>query len=135
MKLADRIKKHEGLRLSPYMDTKGHLTIGYGHCIKGTHIIDKDVAEALFEKDLAEATAAARSLEEGVNLNSAREGVIIEMCYQLGRHGVWAFQKMWSCLKKQDYLGASMEMLNSAWGRECPARVKELALIMETGNV
>ena len=56
------VKEHEGLRLDAYKDSKGFLTVGYGHLIdKGSpkdiqklqegQSITKERAEALFDQD------------------------------------------------------------------------------------
>ena len=55
--LKSRIKKHEGFLSKVYLDILGKATIGYGHLlteeddfVEGV-IYDKDILEALFEKD------------------------------------------------------------------------------------
>ncbi len=55
--LKARIKKHEGFLAKVYLDSLGKATIGYGHLlteeddfVEGV-IYDKDILEALFEKD------------------------------------------------------------------------------------
>ena len=54
------------------------------------------------------------------------EEVIIEMCFQLG-YRVAKFKKMWEALKKEDYVTASKEMLDSNWHKQTPKRCEELA--------
>ena len=61
----DLVKESEGLRLFPYKDAKGKLTIGYGHLIKpGEHFeeITEEEAEELLKRDLASAETAVKDL-------------------------------------------------------------------------
>ena len=129
--LRDRIKRHEGLRLEPYQDSLGNWTIGYGCRLPLT---DTEI-EAIFELryDAAD-DALDRILNDGVGLlGLARDGVVLEMCYQLGERGVRRFERMMAALCEHNYAKAADEMLDSAWARETPERAQELAAIMRTG--
>lgn len=60
MKIGERglalIKRWEGLRLTPYRDSAGHLTIGFGHMILPGETfvrLEDGEAEALLGRDLA----------------------------------------------------------------------------------
>ena len=55
--LVDTIKRHEGLRLKPYLCTAGKLTIGYGRNLE-TNGISGDEAEYLLKNDIERATWA-----------------------------------------------------------------------------
>lgn len=51
----DHIKSCEGFRSTPYRDTNGALTIGYGHCIKKDEEyvnVNRVIAERLLVEDL-----------------------------------------------------------------------------------
>jgi lysozyme len=57
------IKEFEGLKLKPYADLGGKITIGWGHLIKAGEkftSITTGQAEAIFLKDLAEAEAIVK---------------------------------------------------------------------------
>jgi GH24 family phage-related lysozyme (muramidase) len=62
----DYIKRHEGLRLQPYKDIGGHLTIGIGHKILPGEDFSKGItieqAYSLFKKDLNSKMVTARGL-------------------------------------------------------------------------
>ena len=51
MTVQDLISKHEGLRLFPYADTVGKLTIGFGRNLTDIGI-SRDEADALLTNDL-----------------------------------------------------------------------------------
>jgi GH24 family phage-related lysozyme (muramidase) len=53
--VADNLRQFEGIRLSSYLDTTGHWTVGYGHrCAEGARVTLME-AEALLSSDIAEA--------------------------------------------------------------------------------
>lgn len=136
--LKNRIKRHEGFLDRVYMDILGKATIGYGHLlteeddfVEGV-IYDKDILEALFEKDFNKAVQGAEELLKGYDIALIAKEVIIEMVFQLGKTGVSKFKKMFEALKNNDYSRAAAEMLNSAWYRQTPSRCEELSNIMKS---
>lgn len=141
MTLQERIKEHEGLSLTIYPDVLGFSTIGYGHKCSSGEIaefkdgITQEKADALFDRDFALAQAQAKAIagESWKNLNDARQGVIIEMVFQLGMGGVLKFKRMWAAIDADDYDKAAAEMLNSLWSSQTEGRCRSLAKIMERG--
>ena len=141
--LMTRIKLHEGLRLMPYEDSLGKLTIGYGHRVTKAEEklfadgITQGMADELFERDFAKAAAQALNISGSKTwaaLNNARRGVIIEMCFQLGMGGVLKFKRMWDALDVLDFYKAADEMLDSLWhNKQTPRRALLLANIMSSG--
>ena len=116
--LKNRIKKHEGFLSKVYLDILGKATIGYGHLlteeddfVEGV-IYDKDILEALFEKDFNKAVQGAEELLKGYDIALVAKEVIIEMVFQLGKTGVSKFKKMFEALKEHDYSRGAAEMLN-----------------------
>ena len=55
------LKLHEGLRLHPYADTTGHLTIGWGHDLTDDGI-GTDLAELMLSEDISVAMQSAFQL-------------------------------------------------------------------------
>ena len=136
--LKSRIKKHEGFLSKVYLDILGKATIGYGHLlteeddfVEGV-IYDKDILEALFEKDFNKAVQGAEELLKGYVVAPLAKDVIIEMVFQLGKTGVSKFKNMFAALKEYDYTRAAAEMLNSAWYRQTPSRCEELSELMKS---
>lgn len=129
--LKDRIKKHEGLRLKPYHDTVGVLTIGYGHNLeKG---ISQRVADLLFEDDFHEAAILAEKIPEYNMLCLARQYVLIEMVFNMGYSGVMKFVNTRKAMADGRFSDAAKGMMNSLWARQVGRRAEFLAEIMETG--
>jgi GH24 family phage-related lysozyme (muramidase) len=136
-----RIKKHEGFIAKVYLDSLGKQTIGYGHLltedddfVEGV-IYDKDILEALFDKDFNKAKQGMEELIGTLDIAMAAKGIIIEMIFQLGKTGVSKFKNMFAALNEFDYTRAAEEMLNSAWYRQTPSRCEELSNLMRKCQV
>jgi GH24 family phage-related lysozyme (muramidase) len=132
----NRIKKHEGFVAKVYLDSLGKATIGYGHLlteeddfVEGV-IYDKDILEAMFDKDFDKAKQGMEELVGTLDIAMAAKGIIIEMVFQLGKTGVSKFKNMFAALNEYDYTRAAEEMLNSAWYRQTPSRCEELSNLM-----
>ena len=134
MTTADMLKREEGLRLMPYDDSEGLLTIGYGRCLarKG---ISRAEAEMLFANDVADATALVHaSFPWAASLTEPREAVLIGMVFQMGLTGTRDFAKMLAALQREDYATAADEMLDSKWARQTPERAQRMARQMRSGD-
>jgi lysozyme len=131
--LRDRIIRHEAIRLKPYKDSQGYLTIGVGRCIE-LRGISEDEAFYMLNNDLVNSKHDVNQAMPWVlGLDDARLNVLYEMCFQLGINRLLLFQKMINALRDGDYNRAADEMLNSAWHRQAPNRCEELAKIMRNG--
>ena len=126
-----RIQRHEGCRLTPYRDTRGLLTVGYGHLLERP--ISQVEAEQLFDADFEAAHAASLRIVPAV-VSPARRGVLVEMCFQLGERGVRRFRRMLAAVAAEDWNLAADEMLDSRWARQTPERCRSLAEIMRNGR-
>ncbi|MDP3703688.1 MAG: lysozyme, partial [Candidatus Omnitrophota bacterium] len=83
---------HEGLRLKPYTDTVGKLTIGVGR-----NLTDKGItkAEALYllERDIEECIADLVTFPWFGRLDSVRQRVMIDMRFNLGPSRLRKFRR------------------------------------------
>ena len=64
-------------------------------------------------------------------LDNARQGVIQEMCFNLGLARLKTFKKMLLACKMGNYELAAREMLSSLWARQVGKRAETLADIMK----
>ena len=127
-----RIKKHEGFVNKIYKDSLGKATIGYGHLVlaheqweDGKEYSEEQLSH-VFENDFKNASDLAMKLIGDIVMKQVAKHIIIEMCFQLG-YRVSKFKKMWEALKKEDYVTASKEMLDSNWHKQTPKRCETLA--------
>lgn len=131
----DLIKAEEGLRLEPYKDTKGLLTIGYGRCLdrKG---ISRDEAEFMFNNDYAEALQDVLTrLPWTKDLNEPRLAVLVSMRYQMGMTGLLGFKRALAAIQGEAWMEARRHLLDSKWARDdSPNRAWRHAMQMATGE-
>ncbi len=139
--LKARIRAHEGVRTSMYLDSLGKATIGIGHLIQpherekfseGVEI-SMELVEELFDLDLNRAAAGAEVLIEecvGHDLPEHITEVILEMVFQLGTQGVRNFKKMWKAMRVKDWQKAAAEMKDSRWHSQTTKRCEHLAEIV-----
>ena len=134
--LKGMLRKHEGLRLVPYKDTEGHLTVGYGHKIEGSKIT-QEIAELLLEMDLYRVSLDFLKLPLVIirNLNQPRKRVIMNMLFNLGYPKFMGFKKMLHAIEVKDFNHAANEMLDSKWAGQVGQRAIELAQIMRSGEM
>ena len=131
--LTQRIARHEGLRLHPYKCPANKLTIGYGRNLEDRGIT-KDEAMYLLQNDITDIKLnLVDRLPVFTKLNTIRQEVLIEMCYQIGINGVLKFRNMIKALDHNDFNKASIEMLDSRWAKQTPIRAKELSNLMKGG--
>lgn len=138
MSMLDHLKmqllRDEGLKLHPYQDTEGKLTIGVGRNLNDAGITEQ---EAYFLLDNDMATAYATLIQHFpwvVTLDEARQGVLTNMCFNMGIYRLSEFKNTFSFIHLGDFERASEEMLNSAWAHQVGARAQRLALQMKTGQ-
>jgi lysozyme len=133
-KLREMLIRHEGLRLKPYKDTVGKLTIGVGRNLEDVGI-SKDEALALLDNDIAKIRVQA----EGAflwfrRLEPARQDVILNMIFNIGLKGMLGFTHTLDAIAKGEYDLAAKRMLESKWARQVGNRAVELARLMELGE-
>ncbi len=132
-KLESQLKRHEGLRLKPYHDTVGVLTIGYGRNLEEITITGEQ-AEIWLKEDIE---AATRDLERAfpivLELSEVRQRVLINMTFNMGINRLKGFKKMWRALEQKYYFAAAKEMANSKWHSQVGKRAEELENMMIVG--
>jgi len=129
------IKRHEGCRLKVYKDTEGIATIGYGRNLEAVGISEQE-AELMLSNDLDRAVKAARFVFYNYEkLDEVRQEVLVNMAFNLGKHGLAKFRKMRLALGEDNYELAADEMLDSKWAGQVGSRAEELAHRMRLGTV
>ena len=125
--LIKRLKTNEGYREKVYKCSEGFDTIGYGSAIKDMKM-SEEIATMLLEERVAEIFGELERRADWVQSQPTEvQGVIIEMCYQIGISGFLRFRKTISLFKQRDFVGASVEMLDSLWAKQTPNRARRLS--------
>ena len=131
--LRSELQTDEGLRLRPYLDSLGVITIGYGHKI--TEITPGEAA-VLLQQDMETHIADLYKAYPYVqNLDGVRQIVLGNMAYNLGVPRLSQFVGMWDAIQRGDFQTAAAEMLNSLWAKEVGARATRLAVSMASGEL
>ena len=129
--LREMLIRHEGLRLKPYQDTVGKLTIGVGRNLDDVGITHQE-AMALLDNDIQTARSELLNCYPWVkHLDQTRQDVLVNMVFNLGLPRFSGFRKMLVALQENNYDRAAQEMLESRWARQVHGRAYELANIMQ----
>jgi lysozyme len=134
-RLTEQLVRQEGLRLRPYTDTRGRLTIGVGRNLsdaglteyEATYLLDNDIDRTI-------RGLAVRYPTWFPQLDPVRQAVLVNMAFNLGLAGVAGFMRMIAAVATGQYGQASDEMMDSAWARQVGARAGELSAQMRTGR-
>lgn len=104
----DIITQEEALRLTSYRDSKGVLTIGWGHTKPPIpDKITKEEARELLRQDLSEAEGAVERLVEVV-LSARQFGALVSFVFNVGQ-GNLSRSTLRRLLNGGDYEGAARE--------------------------
>jgi len=137
-KLTEQLRRDEASRATAYRDTMGLLTIGVGRLIdsrKPGAGLRPDEIDYLLKNDIADRVAALqRALPWFAKLDQARQGVLINMAFQMGTDGLLAFRQTLGLVRDGRYAEASEQMLKSKWAEQTPGRAKRLSEQMKTGE-
>ena len=134
----DRLLRHlerdEGLRLKPYTDTVGKLTIGIGRNLTDVGISEGE-ARALLENDIDRAEANLdRALPWWRGLDAVRQEIMVNLTFNLGIGGLLTFKNTLAAIKAGLWANAARGLRASKWARQVGARAERLASAMETGK-
>jgi lysozyme len=127
------LRRDEGLRLKPYVDTTGHISIGYGRNLTDIGITRAE-AEAMLREDTLRHVMELEALLPWVkSLDAVRQRVLGNMAFNLGLPTLLKFTKFLALVKQGDYKTAAVAMLQSRWADQVGARADRLAVMMRDG--
>lgn len=120
----------EGLRLSPYKDSKGLWTIGIGHLIGADFSkfkISERVARTMLWEDVNAALSDAQSifgLEFYAGLEPARQIAILILCFTLGREKLLAFTSTIPAIQAKNWDLVSELLLKTKWAHDVDPQLR-----------
>ena len=136
--LTAQLRRDEGTKATAYQDHLGFLTIGVGRLIdsrKPGAGLRHDEIDYLLRNDISDRVHALKNaLPWFERLDDERQGVLLNMAFQLGTDGLFGFKSTLALVAAGKYSEAAEQMLKSKWATQTPARAKRLAEQMQTGE-
>ena len=138
--IKQRIKEHEGCKLIAYVDTRGYLTIGWGHQIlasdglRENDTISQQHADDLFEHDFAWILTGIKQLVPMFDrLPEPIKIVLCDMAFNNGILGLKKFKRFLHYVNLELWLEAASEIKDSANYRsqDLHSRYAELAMMVQ----
>ena len=127
------IKSHEGVRMTPYIDTVGKCTIGVGRNLTDRGLTVEEV-ELLFETDFRLAKHILDIwLADWQSYPASVQMALLSMAFNLGGPRLSGFVKMRAALIDHDYEEAARQALDSRWAKQVGSRADEIAKLIGEG--
>jgi lysozyme len=133
MTILEQLRRDEDLRLKPYRDPAGKLTIGIGRNLDAVGISTSE-AYAMLDNDVQRVKGWLTRLGWTDGLDPVRYAVLVNMVFNLGPDTFLGFTRMIDALKRREYAWAAQEMLDSQWAAQVGARAVRLAEQMREGK-
>lgn len=134
MSLIDQLIRDEALKLFPYKDTVGKITIGVGRNLTDDGITAQEAIQ-LLQNDIRRATAnLEKEFPWTQALDDARHGALVNMAFNMGVGGLAKFVQFLAAMQSGNWQEARNQMLNSLWAKQVGARAQRLAIQIETGD-
>jgi lysozyme len=138
--LEQELRRDEGVRFSPYKDTKGIMTVGIGHNLQAkplyniTYPLTDYQVSCIFQLDVKEVVDQLNQhLPWWEHLDEVRQRVLCNMCFNLGINTLLTFKNTLTAISLGNYEQATVGMRNSAWFKQVDNRAVRLANAMQTG--
>ncbi len=135
--LEHKLIEHEGMKKSAYEDSLGFLTIGIGRLIDARKGAGLSVDEIfyLMRNDIDRLHRELTNYSWFKCLNDVRQGVIIELAFNVGINGLLSFKRMIAALEPLNPPLAAKEMLDSKWAEQVGAnRANDMASRLREGR-
>ena len=125
---------HEGLRLFPYTDTVGKLTIGVGRNISDIGISRVEALD-LLDHDI---DRSIQDLHQHIpwvhDLDPVRQAVLVDMAFNMGWPRLSEFRNTLAAFKRKDWVSAAEGMRASKWAKQVGQRAVRLRKMVLSGE-
>ncbi len=131
--LKDQLLRDEGLKLKPYHDSVGKLTIGVGRNLDDDGISITE-ATAMLAADIQNTVAEVQqAFPWSAALDPVRLGALQNLAFNLGIAGLKQFVKFLAAMQSGDWAAAGRELVNSTADHQEPLRIQRLVAQIQTG--
>ena len=127
------IRDEGGFQRTPYRDSGGKLTIGYGRNLDDVGI-SRGEADLLLNNDLAPAIEAVAAFSWIGTVDEIRRAALVNLCFNVGAAGLQTFTKMLAACARGDWGTAAAELLDSRYHQQVGARAERLAQQLVIGE-
>jgi lysozyme len=135
-RLVEQLISNEGLRLIPYRDTMGHLTIGVGHLMgryENFIALTRDQALDLLSVDIGIAERRLTNIfPQWRSLDEVRQRAMIDLTFNLG-YKLADFKRFLHAAKSGDWDKAADQLMQSRWYRQVRLRGPRVVQAIRTG--
>lgn len=132
--LRQQLIAHEGLRLKPYVDSVGKITVGVGR-----NLSDKGISEAearlFLDADINNAVLDMTTFPWFPDLDPVRQRAFVDLCFNMGLPRLRGFSYMLAAAARGDWSACAKELLESRYAEQVGKRARTLARMIETGQV
>ena len=140
-KLQKELAEDEGCKYEIYLDHIGYKTFGIGHLCKATDPendmdvgteVSKERVDECFEADIAMTIEDCNILYSNFkDIPEEAQLILANMMFNLGRPRLSRFLNLKAAVDSEDWMEASVQMMDSKWARQVPNRAERLCSRME----
>lgn len=148
-RLKDMLKRHEGVRLKPYLCPAGYRTIGVGWNLDAHKPpediaaylrlhgeITEDMSDRLLHISAVATVSQCHGIYDGYHdFTEARKIALADFVFNLGARGAVKFRRMLAAITDGDWWKAADEMQDSAWFGQVGDRGREIVAIIRMGEM
>lgn len=144
--LREMIKRHEGLRLKPYLCSQDHMTIGFGwnldndlpsdiaSYLRVTGEITPAQAERLLNISIDTATRQCWSIfPQFGGFSERRQLALADFIFNIGAGKALKFRKALAAIEEGDWNRAANEFQDSLWFKQVGVRGPEIVEMIRQG--
>lgn len=125
----------EGLRLKPYYDSTGHLTIGAGRNLSANGISEEEALHMLANDIVSFHRELSDKFPWFNHMDDVRQLALLSMAFNLGMSGLMGFKIMLLALAEKRYVDAAAAALHSKWATQVGQRAIDTANMFRTGEL
>lgn len=150
-RLDSQLMLDEGLRLIPYLDSKGFLTTGVGRNLDGNPLTPAEIAvvghdgrtlpithdQAVFllhNDEMKALTTLSHFMPWWANLDDVRGRVMVDLEFNMGWSKLQLFHHFLADMEAANFTAAGQDLQNSVWFGEVGKRGPRLVDMVSTGQ-
>jgi lysozyme len=134
--------KHEGLKLSPYRDANGFLTVGVGHNLAANPIVPEPTYPLTVDRCYDILRQDINIVEDQlshhfswyVRVDSVRASALVDLCFNVGIEGLLGFNAFLGYCQLANWNAAAGDLLTTLYAKQVPTRAQDLAGMLNTGK-